>query len=118
VKRFTLPRIFTPCCVGQKGNVRAASERGERRIDPGEFPVGSEGVEDRLGCIQQLPCRREIAGALAQCCPRDHRLGKIVACIDALENPYSGPTCFSASAGVSLARHSLINQCALPSWWR
>ena len=68
--------------------VSRAAKFSKSSVDPGEFAVGPESVENRLGSFEQPPCRRDITGALAQCRPRDHRLGEIVARTDGLENPH------------------------------
>lgn len=68
--------------------VSRATKSSKSSVDPVKFTMGPEGVENLIGCFEQLPCCRDIAGALAQCRPRDHRLGEIVARTDALENPH------------------------------
>jgi len=68
--------------------VSRAAKFSESSVDPGEFAMGPEGVENRLGSFDQPPRCRDITGALTQCRPRDHRLGEIVSRADALEYPH------------------------------
>jgi hypothetical protein len=55
---------------------KATIQRGACRGDAGKFASAIECLEDRAGLAEQLPCCSDIAGALAQCRPRDHRLGE------------------------------------------